>query len=259
MIKKNLFNIIKQSYLIIILLILYLPVFVLILYSFNDSSYSMILKGLSFKWYNSLFNNSSIWLSLINSLKLAFISSSLSTFIATLAATLICFPNFKFKKTLQATMIYMIIVPDIIFAVGLLLTFKFLNIKLGFITLLISHVSFSLPVSLLVIQHRMTELNRNLFLAAQDLGADDYYSFKKIIIPLIKTSIGAAWLLAFILSFDDVIISYFAGGPDYQILPLYIYGLIRTGIKPEINALCSMIFIGSVSMVLLSYKLQVNK
>lgn len=216
-------------------------------------------QGVTFEWYHSVIDNEAIWESVRNSLFLAICSSTIATVLATLAATCFHYYHFAGKKLLYQIILLLIIIPDIVLAVALLIFYNMTHLALGFTSLLIAHVTFSIPFGMLLIQNRIKKLNSNLFTASQDLGATDFYAFKKVILPLLKTAIFSAWLLSFTLSFDDVLISYFAAGPEYQILPLYIYSLIRTGIKPEINALCSIVFLLTVISVTISYCLLFKK
>ena len=121
--------------------------------------------------------------------------------------------------------------------------------RLGFWTLLLSHITFCIPFVVVTVYSRITGFDKNIFEAARDLGANDFMSFSRIIIPMLWPAILAGWLLSFTLSLDDVIISFFVTGPDFQILPLYIYSLVRIGLKPELNALCSVMFAISLFIV----------
>ncbi len=247
-------NALKNFFLCSIIVLMYAPIVVLIAYSFNEAQYSMTLTHFSVKWYRMLMNNPILWKNTGNSFLLAFISSSVTTLLAGLCAIALYFYSFKAKKSLQKLMLLMIIVPDIMLAIGLLLLFNAMQLTFGFCTLLFAHISFSLPFALIVVQNRITSLDKNLLLVCQDLGAFDFFSCKTILLPLLSTALVSAWLLSFTLSFDDVLISYFVSGPSFQTLPLTIYSLIRTGIKPEINALCSIIFIISSVCAVLSYE-----
>lgn len=253
--KKTLQNTFVYS----IFFLLYVPIAILVIYSFNDARYSMKITHFSFKWYQELLENNLLWQSAKNSLLLAITSATITSVSAALSGCIFYFYSFRTKKTIQQLMLVMIIIPDIIFAIGLLLFFHLMHVQLGFHTLLIAHICFSLPFATLIIKNRISALDKNLLLVCQDLGAYDFYSFRKIILPLIRSAMISAWLLTFTLSFDDVLISYFVSGPSFQILPLYIFSLIRTGIKPEINALCSLLFLISIGSIGLSYKYMMKK
>lgn len=246
-------SILKNSYLTLVYFLLYIPIIVVIIYSFNEAHYSMLLTKFSFKWYNTVLSDQALWQSLANSIILAISSSTISCVFSVMISLAFYLYQFKFKQALFKTIFLMIIVPDIILAVGFLVFYSYFKIALGFTTLLIAHITFSLPFSLLLIQNRLVKVNKNLFAACQDLGASDFYAVRKVFFPLIKSASLSAWLLSFTLSFDDVLISYFTAGANFQILPLYIYSLIRTGITPEINALCTLVFLFSLMTVSLAY------
>ena len=139
-----------------------------------------------------------------------------------------------------------------IVVVPLLILFTFLQLKLGFISLLLAHVSFCIPFVVVTTYSRLVSFDKNIFEAAKDLGAGDFLILRKIIFPLLWPALFASWLLSFTLSLDDVIISYFVAGPEFQILPLQIYSMVKAGIKPEINALCSVLFCITVALIILS-------
>ncbi len=245
----------KHTFIFMVIFLMYLPILVLILYAFNDAQYSMQISHFSLKWFHALMNNPLLWQTTLNSLMLASLSSSITTALAATSAFSLYFYTFKTKRSFKKLLQLMIIIPDIILAIGLLILFNTLHLKLGFLSLLLAHITFSLPFAIIVIENRIKMLDKNMLTVCQDLGAFDFYSFKKVFLPLLSASLISAWLLSFTLSFDDVLISYFVSGPSFQTLPLSIYSLIRTGIKPEINALCSTIFIVSSISAVISYQL----
>ena len=142
--------------------------------------------------------------------------------------------------------------PDIILGVSLLFLFILFNFELGFYTLLISHIILALPFSIITIFSGFRGLDKNIIEVGRDLGASDYDILRKLIIPIISPNIIAAFLIAFTLSLDDVLVSYFVSGPQYEILPLTIFSLARTGIKPEVNAICTLMLLISIFLILLS-------
>lgn len=245
----------KNAFIFSVIFLMYLPILILMLYAFNDAQYSMQITKLSFKWFYALWDDPILWQTTFNSFLLATISSTITTALASISAFSLYFYSFRTKKSFVKLLQLMIIIPDIILAIGLLLLFNTIQLKLGFISLLLAHITFSIPFATIVVQNRINSLDKNMLAVCQDLGAFDFYSFKKVFLPLLSASLVSAWLLSFTLSFDDVLISYFVAGPGFQTLPLTIYSLIRAGIKPEINALCSIIFIVSTLTAALSYKL----
>ncbi len=244
----------KISYLFAIYLFLYAPILVLIIYSFNDSSYSLVWQGFTFRWYENLLQNRELQIVAVHSLMVGVLAATGATAIGTLAA--VCLYRYKFfgKKLLHALIFILIISPDIVTGISLLILFSTLKVPLGFWTLLLSHITFSIPFVTVTVYSRLTGHDKNLFEAAKDLGATEGTIFRKILIPLLWPAIIAGWLLSFTLSMDDVIISFFVTGPEFDVLPLKIFSMVRVGIKPEINALCSVMF-GLTLVVVLIYQL----
>jgi len=244
----------KLSYLMAIYLFLYTPIFVLIAYSFNDSSYSLLWNGFTLHWYESLLQNIHLQVVALHSLIVGVLAATGATAIGTLAAVSLYRYKFFGKKLLHGLIFVLIISPDIVTGISLLILFSTLKIDLGFWTLLLSHITFCIPFVTVTIYSRLMGQDKNIFEAAKDLGATEGTIFVKILIPLLLPAILAGWLLSFTLSMDDVIISFFVTGPDFDVLPLKIFSMVRVGIKPEINALCSIMF-GLTLAIVLTYQL----
>ena len=243
----------QQIYIFIILIFLYAPIFLLVFYSFNDSRFSSEWHHFSWRWFSALFRDEILLESLRNSLILAISSSFIATMISVVSCTLLIVNSAE--KTLRVFLImpsFLIILPDLILGVGFLVILNILNIPFGFISLLIAPVTFILPFILFTIITKLYGFNRHLYFAALDLGASKLKTWKKIILPLLFPSIASAFLLGFILSFDDVIISYFVAGPEFNILPLTILGIIRSGATPELNALCTLTLVISFLFIILT-------
>jgi spermidine/putrescine transport system permease protein len=243
-------KILKFSYFWLVFLFLYLPLVLLIIFSFNSAQYSASLwEGFSFKWYKALFSNHQLLDAAVNSLVLAVSSAAFATVLGTFAA--IALYRFKFiGKAYSFAMLYIVMMsPDIVMGISLLVLFIAVKLPLGFITLLITHITFSLPFVVITVLARLAGFDKHIVEAAKDLGADEIASFRYIIFPLLLPAIGAAWLLSFTLSMDDVIGSFFVTDSTYQILPLRIYSLVRLGVKPEINALSTLLFIISLAII----------
>lgn len=242
----------KLLYLSIFLLILYFPIAALVLNSFNYSVYSIRWEGFTFKWYSKLFDNFALIESMKNSLILGFLSAACTSIIATIASFSFYKYRYLGRKIIYFFIQIMIMFPDIILGISLLFLFILFNFELGFYTLLISHITLSLPFSIITIFSGFRGLDKNIIEAGRDLGASDYEILRKLIIPILSPNIMAAFLIAFTLSLDDVIISYFVSGPQYEILPLTIFSLARMGIKPEVNAICTLMLLISILLILLS-------
>jgi len=244
-------QLIKHGYLSFVFVLLYLPILVLIAYSFNDAHFSLSWHGFTINWYHILFQDEDLWSALINSMLLGFGAAS----IASLFAFIVCVHLFLQSQTkssnfLHSTLLMMIILPDIVLGISLLVFFNLAHIKLGFTSLFIAHITFCIPFAIIVIQSRISTLNVDTYHSAIDLGASKLRAMTHIILPMLWPAVLSAFLLCFTLSFDDVIISYFVSGPDFNILPLYIFSLVRMGVTPELNALCSITIGLSMLLVL---------
>lgn len=248
-------NKINNSFIFLIYLFLYLPIAVLIVYSFNNAQFSLLWHGATLHWYRVLFQDNAIWLATWHSLILGVLASFLATLLGSLAAISLYQYRFFAKNSFYALIFILIIVPDIVMGIALLIFFNTINIPLGFTSLLLAHISFCIPFVVITISSRLSTVDKNIFIAAKDLGATDWEILFKITIPFLKTAFLSAFLLSFTLSFDDVIISYFVSGPTFTILPLQIYSLIREGIKPELNALCTLIFLMTLILIFSTQKL----
>jgi spermidine/putrescine transport system permease protein len=248
----------KTSYLTAIYLFLYTPIVVLIVYSFNNSSYSLLWQGFTLKWYESLFKDIDLQIVALHSLVVGFLSATGATIMGTVAA--VSFYRYKFfgKKLLHSLMFILIVSPDIVTGISLLILFAAIKIPLGFWTLLLSHITFCIPFVTVTVYSRLIGHDKNLVEAAKDLGATDSIIFTRVLVPLLWPAIVSGWLLSFTLSMDDVIISFFVTGPEFDILPLKIFSMVRVGVKPEVNALCSVMFAITLAIITL-YQLMVWK
>lgn len=240
----------RKAYASFIYFLLYIPIVVLIVYSFNSSKYSVEWKGFTFKWYENLLNQSSLLEAAWHSVSVAFVSATCATILGTLGALALFRYDFFGKKFINSLVYVLIMSPEIVMGISLLMLFVFISLPLGFTSLLIAHVTFCLPFVVVTVMARLNGFDKNIIEAAKDLGASEFVTFKSIILPNIIPAIVAGFLLSLTLSFDDVIISFFVTGPDYEILPLKIYSMVRLGVKPEINALCTIMFIFTLVMVL---------
>lgn len=240
------------SYLTIIYLFFYIPIIVLIAYSFNQSQYSLIWHGFSLRWYQELFSDSDLWIAVGHSLVLGIFAATIAMAIGGLAA--ICLYRYQFvgRKLLYGLVFILILSPDIVMGISLLILFSLINIPLGFWSLLLAHITFCIPFVVVTVYSRIVSFDQYIFEAAKDLGATDIVILTRVILPLLWPALMAGWLLSFTLSLDDVIISYFVAGPDFEILPLKIYSMVRLGVKPEINALCSITFLLTLILIIFS-------
>ncbi len=246
----------SKIYLAIVLLFLYLPIIMLIVLSFNESNSTSVMSGFSTKWYIELFRDEETIKACYNTLILAVMTAVASTFIGTLAAVGINKMKKGFVKTsvLSVTNIPMMN-PEIVTGVSMMLLFVFIgtalkiNGILGFWTLFIAHVTFSLPYVILNIMPKLKQTDVHISEAAQDLGCTKLQAFLKVVLPSIRPGIVAGFIMAFTLSLDDFIISYFVSGPKFQTLPIRIFSMTKKRVTPDMYALSTIIFL--VILVLL--------
>ncbi len=242
----------------IIYFFLYAPLLVMVFFSFNESKSTSVFSGFSLKWYGELFSNSDTMQALQNTLVLALLSATIATLLGTVAAVGIYRMRNRFAKglILNITNIPMMN-PDIVTGVSLMLLFVFIGRFIGqrnslsFITLLISHVTFNLPYVILNVLPKLRQTDPHLVEAAEDLGCHPVDAFFKAVLPSISSGIFAGFLMAFTLSIDDFVISYYTCGSGFQTLPLKIYSMTRKNVKPDMYALSSIIFVTILVLLIL--------
>ncbi len=220
---------------------LYLPIVVLVIYSFNASRLVVVWGGWSTQWYAELLDDVALLQSAFTSIRVALVSATAATLLGTLAAiALVRFGRFR-GRLLFASMIYApLVMPEVITGLSLLLLFVAIAIDRGFWTVVIAHTTMAMCFVSVIVQSRLVDFDMSLEEAAMDLGATPLRTFVTITLPLILPAIAAAWMLAFALSLDDLVIASFTTGPGATTLPIRIYSQVRLGVKPEINAVCSI-------------------
>jgi len=245
---------VKKFYSYLIFFFLYAPILVLIVFSFNSSKSRGHWDGFTLKWYLELFKDRQILSSLYYTLAIAFISSLTATIIGTLAALGI--ENMKkFKKNLVLNLTYLpVLNPDIVTGVSLMLLFIFMKLPLGFVSLLLAHITFNLPYVILSVLPKIKQLDKYIYEAALDLGSSPLYAYRRVILPEIMPGIITGFLLAFTLSIDDFVISFFTTGSGVSTLSITIYSLARRGINPKINALSTILFLTILLLLLVINK-----
>ena len=233
----------KRIYTALIYLFLYAPILILIIFSFNASKSRGNWSGFTLKWYLELFQDRQIMKALSNTMIIAILSSGIATIIGTAAA--IGIHNMKrFKKAIMMNLTYLPVVnPDIVTGLSLMILFIFTNFQLGFLSLLLSHITFNIPYVILSVLPKLKQLDKHLYEAALDLGATPLYAYKKVILPEIMPGVITGLLLAFTLSVDDFVISFFTTGSGVSTLSITIYSMARRGINPKINALSTLLFL----------------
>lgn len=240
----------SKSYLTLIYLILYLPIVVVIVFSFNHARFSLLWHGFTWQWYQTLAHDDAIIQVTINSLLVGVCAATIATILGAIASISLFRYRFCGKNTLNGLLFVMIIIPDIVTAIALLLFYRLAHIPLGFWSLLLAHITFCIPFVFITANARLATVDKKIIEAAQDLGASESTIVWKILAPLILPALIAGWLLSFTLSLDDVIISYFVTGPSFEILPLKIYSMVRLGVSPEVNALSTLLFVFTLLVVI---------
>lgn len=242
-------RIIKRTYTFLIYAFLYAPIAVLIIFSFNNSKSRAHWDGFTFKWYVELLKDEQILKALYYTLAVAFLSAIIATIIGTISAIGIYKMRGISKKMILNVNYLPVLNPDIVTGVALMSLFIFLNFPLGFVTMLLAHITFNIPYVILSILPKLRQMPKNITEAAMDLGATPMYTLRKVILPQIKPGIISGLLIAFTLSIDDFVISFFTTGSGVSNLSITIYSMARRGINPKINALSTLMF--SVVLILL--------
>lgn len=244
-----------KVYLALVMIFLYVPIFVLIVFSFNTTKSRSVMSGFTFDWYIKLFKNEIIMSSLMNTIIIAVLASIVSTILGTAAAVGIK----NMKKVPKAIVLnitnFPIINPEIVTGVSLMLLFVFfaarMNFEFGFVTLLIAHITFDVPYVILNVMPKLNQMDPFVYEAAQDLGCNPLQAFFKVVLPEIMPGVVSGFLISFTFSLDDFIISYFTCGSSMQTLPVTIYSMTRRKVSPEINALSTIIFLTVVVILVI--------
>ncbi len=249
----------SKIYMILIFVILYAPIAILIFYSFNESNSTSVFTGFSLRWYGELFRDEATIKALENTVVLALLSSLISTALGTIAATGIYYSKTRwYKSSLLTVNNIPLMNPDIVTGISMMLLFVFVGTMLkisgvlGFMTMLIAHITFELPYVILNILPRFKSMDKFLVEAACDLGCTPKKAFFKVTLPYIRTEIIAAFIMAFTLSLDDFVISYFVSGPDFQTLPIRIYSMTKKRVTPDMYALSALIFVTVFVLLILT-------
>lgn len=255
----------SKLYIALVFIFLYAPMVVMTVFSFNGSESTYILDGFSLQWYSHLFRDSMTMNALKNTVILAVISSVISTLLGSAAAVGIYNMKNKFLKSsvMTATNIPMMN-PEIVTGISMMLLFVFAGALmnranvLGFATILIAHITFQLPYVILSVLPKLRQSDPRVFEAAQDLGCHPVKAFFKVVLPQIRSGIVSGAIMAFTLSLDDFIISYFTNGPDFQTLPIHIFSMTKKRVKPDMYALSTLIFVVILILLILMNIAQSN-
>lgn len=232
-----------------VFLFLYLPILVLVIFSFNDTKLNILFEGFTLKWYRELFYNRTLLESFKNTLLVAGISTIVSTIMGTISAFGLSRYDFKGKSLINRLIYVPIVMPEIVLGISLLAVYTLMHFSLGMFTLILAHITFSVPYVIVSVRSTIEGMNPYLEEASSDLGASPLQTFFRVTLPSIAPGILSGAMLSFTLSMDDVVISYFTAGPDACTLPQYIYSMIKSGIRPDVNALFGiMLFITVIGL-----------
>lgn len=254
-ISKKIKRFFSSTYLFIVFMFLYMPVVVLMIYSFNESKSRAHWSGFSLKWYEALFKDSALLSAFYYTIIIAVLSSIIACVIGTAASFGICgFKKKSVKAIINSITNIPVVSPDIVTGVSLMILFIALKIPRGFLSMLLAHITFNIPYVILSVIPKLNQLDKNIYEAALDLGAKPTYAFFKVIIPEIMPGIINGLLLSFTMSIDDFIISFFTTGNGVSNLSIYVYSMARRGLNPKINALSTIMFVIVVSLLFIINK-----
>ena len=245
-------RLLRNAFMFVVYAYLYIPIIILVTNSFNEDRYGLSGKCFSWNWYERLFNNDTLIQAAFHSVTIAFFAATLATIVGGLTAIALYRYRFRGKQAVSGMLFIVMMSPDIVMAVSLLALFMVVGISLGFWSLLLAHVTFCLPYVTVTIFSRLNGFDSRMLEAAKDLGASEVTILRKIILPLALPAVVSGWLLSFTISLDDVVVSSFVSGVSYEILPLRIFSLVKTGVTPEVNALATIMIVLSLALVVLS-------
>lgn len=241
----------------LIFVFLYAPISIVMIFSFSDHPNVGIWGGFTFDWYDRMLGNSQLMRALRNSVIVALISTAVSTILGTAAAIAIeRYRRWLGKRPFDALLYLPVIIPDVTMGVMLLLWFSQLGTRLGLTTIVLSHVAFNISFVAIVVRARLANMDESIEEAAADLYADRWQTFRRVTLPLIWPGVAGGGLLALTLSLDDVVVTSFVQGPGSTTLPVYVFGLIKRSVTPEINAVSTVMLVASMMLVFMSLGFQ---
>lgn len=232
-------------YTVLVYTFLYLPMVMVVLYSFNTNDNNLVYHGFTTQWYSRMFEDESLMGSFLLTIELALVSTLISVVLGTLATIGLHRYDFRFKKLFDSMLYIPVVIPELVIGIASLATFTVMGITLSFWTLVIAHVTFCVPFVVITLRSRIAGFDASVEEAAMDLGANQFRTLKRVTIPMLMPGIISGALLSITLSLDDVIISYFVCGSSETTLPIKIYGMARGKISTEVYALSSLIIFGT--------------
>lgn len=242
----------------LVYLFLYVPIVVLIVFSFNESKQTAVWQGFTFDWYAKLAGNERILRSLKNSLIVAGVTTVVATVIGTAAALAMGRYRFRGQGFSQGLLYLPIVIPEIVMGFAMATFFGVISWRLGLSTVVAAHIAFCIPYVAIVVRARLSGFDRALEEAAMDLGAGPWGTFFRVTLPILLPGIVAGALMVFTISIDDYVITSFVAGPGATTLPLQIYSMVKVGVTPEVNAVSTLLLIATVIMILIAQRLQQN-
>jgi spermidine/putrescine transport system permease protein len=250
--RKKKSGIFSHLYVGLVYLFLYLPIFVVIVFSFNTSKRNIIFEGFTLEWYGKMLENTRLIEALKNTIIVASCSTILAVIVGTVGAYGLVKYTFKGKGIIDALLYIPVVIPEIILGIALLAIFSISKMSLGLVTLIIAHATFSIPFVVFTVKARLSGMDKSIEEAAMDLGASRIRTFLEITLPIIMPGVLSGGMLALTLSMDDVIISFFTTGPQSTTLPMQIFSMVRSGVSPDVNALSTVIILFTSIVVVLT-------
>jgi spermidine/putrescine transport system permease protein len=231
---------------------LYAPLAIVVVYSFNDSRMNAQWVGFTLDWYRKLFGHAEMLTAAWNSLLIALVASAVSTVLGTMAG----YAMYRFRlKLLPILVVAPIAIPEILMGVSLLIFFVMINLTLGMVSIMLAHIAFCVGFVAIVVRARLAGLDEGLIESARDLGATPWQAFRLVTLPLIMPGVMAGALMAFTLSIDDFVITFFTAGPDSKTLPLVIYTMVKVTVTPEVNAVSTLLMALTLMLILIASRL----
>lgn len=254
--KKHKFKPLSVLYACLIYSFLYIPIIVVIAFSFNTSKRNITFEGFTFDWYAKMISNEQLMKAFYNTIIVAMASTAISVVIGTLCAVGLYKFEFKLKQLISDALYIPIVIPELVMGIGLLMFFSALDMPMNMLTLIISHVTFSMPFVVTTVRSRIAGFDKSIEEAARDLGANEFRTFMRVTLPMIAPGVISGGMLALTMSLDDVVVSYFTAGPDSQTLPIKILGMVKKGVSPDVNALSTLMILGTVLIMVISQVIQ---
>ena len=250
--KQNITGVFKNIYIYLVFLFLYLPIFYVIIFSFNTSKLNITFESFTFQWYGSFFKNRTLMEALTNTLIVGVLSTIVSTIIGTIGAIGLSKYKFRGKELIDKLLYIPIVIPEVVLGVALLSIYSMISMPLGLLSITLSHITFSIPFVVITVRARLAGFDKFLEEAAMDLGANRIVTFWRVTLPIILPGVLSGAMLAFSLSIDDVVISFFTSGPGSTTLPLKIFSMGKTGVTPEVNAIATVIMLVTIIIIVIN-------